>query len=75
MKAENCGIEEGLFKYLVDSINHTPYYRLLGIEIAKVGKGTAELAVCANQNHANPLGAIHGGLIMSLADAAMGNAI
>ncbi len=75
MKAENCGIEESLFKYLIESISHTPYYQLLGIKITKVGKGMAELAVCANQNHTNPLGAIHGGLIMSLADAAMGNAI
>ncbi|MEN6324810.1 MAG: PaaI family thioesterase [Syntrophomonas sp.] len=75
MKAENCGIEESLFNYLIESISHTPFYQLLGVEIAKVGKGMAELAVCANQNHTNPLGAIHGGLIMSLADAAMGNAI
>ena len=75
MKAENCGIEESLFKYLTESISQTPFYQLLGVEIIKVGKGMAELAVCANQNHTNPLGAIHGGLIMSLADAAMGNAI
>lgn len=75
MKAKNCGIEEKLFNYLLDSIKHTPYYQLLGIEIAKIDKGKAELAVCANINHTNPLAVIHGGLIMSLADAAMGNAI
>lgn len=75
MQAENCGIDQNLFNYLVESISHTPYYKLLGIEISKIGQGKAELQVCANQNHTNPLGAIHGGLIMSLADAAMGNAI
>ena len=33
------------------------------------------LEVLTEEKHCNPLGLLHGGLIMSIADAAMGNAI
>lgn len=71
----NNGLDERLFKYIVHSIETTPFYQLLGIRLNAVGPGNAEIGVLSNQKHSNPLGLIHGGLIMSLADAAMGNAI
>ncbi|MEN6350275.1 MAG: PaaI family thioesterase [Syntrophomonas sp.] len=75
MNAVNGGIDEKLFDYIVNSIKNTPYYQLLGIELTRLEAGNSELSVNITHQHTNPLGAIHGGLIMSLADAAMGNAI
>jgi len=71
----NQGVEEELFNYLVHSIEMTPYYQLLGVKIRLLGPGLADLEVEVSHQHTNPLGAVHGGLYMSLADAAMGNAV
>ncbi|MDD2509754.1 MAG: PaaI family thioesterase [Syntrophomonas sp.] len=72
---QNQGIDERLFRYIADSIGDTPYYKLLGIQVGNIGPGLAELSVTVDLKHTNPLGVTHGGLMMSLADAAMGNAI
>jgi len=71
----NDGIDQNLFDYLIQSVSSTPYYRLLGINLTLLGPGKAELEVQAEKQHTNPMGMVHGGLIMSIADAAMGNAI
>ncbi|HHV15350.1 MAG TPA: PaaI family thioesterase [Gelria sp.] len=75
MQVINQGLEKELFNYLVHSIENTPYYQLLGVKIRLLGPGLAELDAEVSQQHTNPLGAVHGGLYMSLADAAMGNAV
>ena len=75
MQPVNQGIEEELFDYLVHSIADTPYYMLLGVKVRLLASGLAELELEVSQQHINPMGAVHGGLYMSLADAAMGNAI
>ncbi len=75
MQPVNQGLEEKLFNYLVHSIETTPYYQLLGVKVGLLAPGSAELEVEVSNQHTNPLGAVHGGLYMSLADAAMGNAI
>ena len=72
---QNQGIDEELFRHIADSIGDTPYYKLLGIQVINIGPGLAELSVTVDLKHTNPLGVTHGGLMMSLADAAMGNAI
>jgi acyl-CoA thioesterase len=71
----NEGIENKLFQAIVDSLLVAPYYKLMCIELQGLGPGYACLIARPNENHANPLGLVHGGLVMSLADAAMGNAI
>lgn len=75
MQPVNQGLEENLFNYLVHSIETTPYYRLLGVKVRLLASGSAELELGVSGQHTNPLGAVHGGLYMSLVDAAMGNAI
>lgn len=75
MESVNLGIDPGLFAYISQSVKETPYYNLLGIHLEKIGPGHAEVSVITNREHSNPLGLIHGGLISSLGDAAMGNAI
>jgi len=72
---ENMGIDTRLFDYIVHSINDTPFYHLLGLQVKKLGSGMAELEAIARIHHTNPLGAVHGGLYMSMLDAAMGNAV
>lgn len=73
--AENMGIDQKLFEYIIHSIHETPFYQLLDLQVLKLGSGTAELEVVARKQHTNPLGAVHGGLYMSILDAAMGNAV
>lgn len=75
MTTINNGINEKLFDYIQHSIQKTAYYNLLGIELTLLGAGYAELAVTAGEKHTNPLGKVHGGLVMSIGDAAMGNSI
>lgn len=72
--AINKGVEEWLFSYLENSLKDTEFYQLLGIELIEIGAGEAVLGAKTTSKHTNPLGLIHGGLLMSIADAALGNA-
>ena len=74
-EALNRGIDDRLFRQIVESNREAPFYRLVGITTKALGPGYAEMAVATEKKHANPLGWVHGGLISTLADAAMGNAI
>lgn len=75
MSIINAGIEPQLFEYLKEAVANSPFYQLLGIKLALLGSGRSELEVQVKKDHTNPIGLVHGGLIMSIADAAMGNAI
>jgi acyl-CoA thioesterase len=78
---ENKGINDKLFNYIVSTINKTPYNNLLGIRPYKIGEGFVELIIKSEKKHLNenhdhdPVGILHGGLLLSLADAIMGNAV
>ena len=71
----NKGIDEKLFISIKESLEKTPFYNLLGVEIVELAQGIAILKVDTRVEHTNPIGYIHGGLLMTIADAAMGNAI
>ena len=45
---------------------------LLGIELVEAGGGKCTMKLEAGEQHSNPMGTIHGGIICDLADAAMG---
>ncbi len=75
MNVINDGLDQKLFEYLLSSISATAYYKLLDIKLHKLAPGLAEFKVVAGSQHTNPMGLIHGGLITSIADAAMGNAV
>jgi uncharacterized protein (TIGR00369 family) len=47
---------------------------LLGIEVVDVGGGRCTMKLEAGDQHSNPMGTIHGGIICDIADAAMGYA-
>lgn len=72
---KNLGIDTALFEYICRSIENTPFYKLMGINLTALGPGEAEIQLKATPDHTNPLGLLHGGVLMSIADAAMGNAI
>lgn len=75
MSSVNAGIDEKLFILIRDSIAETPFYNLLGLTLNEIGPGFAEIGTVTRPEHTNPIGLIHGGLAMSMADAAMGNAV
>ncbi len=75
MAVVNAGIDEKLCDYLSRSLKDTLYYQLLGLELVRLGPGLSEFEVVTAEKHCNPLGLVHGGLIISLADAVMGNAV
>jgi uncharacterized protein (TIGR00369 family) len=48
---------------------------LLGIRPASMGGGRARFALTVREDHLNPNGVVHGGIVYSLADTAMGAAL
>ena len=49
-----------------------PVAELLGIELVEAGGGACTMKLEAGEQHSNPMGTIHGGIICDLDDAAMG---
>ena len=49
--------------------------RLLGIRPASMGDGRARFELTVREDHLNPNGVVHGGVVYSLADTAMGAAL
>ena len=51
-----------------------PVAYLIGLEAVGLEDGTAIMELEAGEQHSNPMGTIHGGILCDLADAAMGMA-
>jgi uncharacterized protein (TIGR00369 family) len=49
-----------------------PIAALLGFTLSAVSPGEAVIELTAGPQHANPMGALHGGVLCDIADAAMG---
>jgi uncharacterized protein (TIGR00369 family) len=49
-----------------------PVAMLLGLRMVGFGPGTAVVEMDVDERHANPMGTLHGGMLSSAADAAMG---
>jgi acyl-CoA thioesterase len=52
-----------------------PLAELLGVRAESQGDGQARFAVDLRQDHLNPYGVVHGGVVYSLIDTAMGAAV
>jgi len=52
-----------------------PIARLLGFDLVEVEPGHAVFELVPGEHHYNPIGAVHGGLAMTLLDSAMGCAV
>lgn len=56
-----------------DALGWAPIGKLIGLDIQPPSEdGTAEVFLTIHENHFNPMGQVHGGVISLLADAAMG---
>ena len=51
-----------------------PVAELLGIDRVSFGDGKCTMMLEAGEQHSNPMGTVHGGILCDLADAAMGMA-
>jgi uncharacterized protein (TIGR00369 family) len=49
-----------------------PMARLIGLRVAEVGEGVVTIACEADEAFYNPMGVVHGGLLCTLLDTAMG---
>lgn len=60
------------FRTLRRTVESSPLYRLLGIELARVEPGIVEATLVADERHVNVDGVVQGGIYGLLADTAMG---
>lgn len=68
-------IHPGLAAYIKKSVEESPFYTFMGITMEELGEGYAHFQVASQERHCNAIGLVQGGLMLSLADAAMGNAV
>jgi len=67
--------EDCINKGLIDAINLSPYFQLLGITVEYANNGCARLKMKVKDDLFNLGGVIHGGAIASIADSAVGIAL
>lgn len=65
-----------MFEHLRDAIasgvQPIPLGRILGFHVAEVRPGEAVIEMETTPEHFNPMGTVHGGVLCSIADSAMG---
>ena len=74
MSIINNGLAVELFHYLSENIMQTPFYKTYGISLLELGLGYSVFEI-TNKEATNSSGFIHGGIQMTCADTAMGNAV
>jgi uncharacterized protein (TIGR00369 family) len=60
---------------LRERVAASPFHAELGIDVVEAAEGRVRLAVETNDDQRNLLGTIHGGVLATLADTAMGFAV
>ena len=51
-----------------------PVAELIGFDLVEAGAGECTMRLDAGEQHANPMGTLHGGILCDIADGAMGMA-
>jgi uncharacterized protein (TIGR00369 family) len=67
--------ENALLAELRERLHSSEFYRWAHIELADAQSGLVEVAFAAGPQHVNLQGLVHGGMIATLADTAMGLAV
>lgn len=67
--------ETAVLQDLRDRIAASPFHSSLGIEVADASEGRVHLSTVTTEEQKNVLGTIHGGVLATLADTAMGFAV
>jgi len=66
---------EALIGSLRDRLQDSEFYRWAGVEVTDASPGAVEIAFEAGPQHLNLQGLVHGGILATLADTAMGLAV
>jgi uncharacterized protein (TIGR00369 family) len=66
---------EALIEILRDRLHGSEFYRWAGVELVDASPGAVEVALEAGPHHLNLQGLVHGGILATLADTAMGLAV
>ena len=67
--------QAALVDELRERLRASPFYRWSGIELVDARPGAADVAFEAGTDHVNLQGFVHGGVLATLADTAMGLAV
>ena len=67
--------EEKYFKKVREVTNRSPFYRLLGMKVVEIRKGTSRIEMSFRKKLTHPYRIVHGGAIASLADSAVAMAL
>ena len=73
--AETEGLDPQNLAALEERIRSSPFHKWAGIELVSVGGGESELAIHLEDHHFNPQRIVHGGIIATMADTAIGLAL
>ena len=66
---------ETLITALRDRLQDSEFYRWAGVEVTDASPGVVEIEFEAGSQHLNLQGLVHGGILATLADTAMGLAV
>jgi uncharacterized protein (TIGR00369 family) len=66
---------EAMVENIRDRLQGSAFYRWAGVELIDAAPGRVEIALEAGPHHLNLQGLVHGGIIATLADTAMGLAV
>lgn len=66
---------EALIEDLRERLRGSDFYRWAGVELIDAAPGRVEIAFEASAHHLNLQGLVHGGILATLADTAMGLAV
>jgi len=66
---------EALITDLRDRLQDSEFYRWAGVEVTDASPGVVEIEFEAGSQHLNLQGLVHGGILATLADTAMGLAV
>lgn len=75
MSIENRGIDEGLFSLLCKRWVAAPTHQTMDMKLNYLGQGEVGVKVKPNIGYTTVRGRVHGGIIATIADTAMGWAI
>ncbi len=70
----NLSLPHQIQMMLNGSVSPPPIAKLIGFKLVSIGPGRAVIEFEATEDHANPMGTLHGGVLCDIGDAAMGMA-
>ncbi|MEG6520616.1 PaaI family thioesterase [Desulfotomaculum sp. 1211_IL3151] len=60
---------------MINAVNENPFGKMLNIELTELNTGESSVEITVLPHHLNPHGTLHGGVMATMADIAMGVAV